>query len=266
MQLGFLFILTTIIHIVNTSAYAARLAGVRTQRPALAHSLFNVIALISRGANAIAGPLLASLTDVAVDHQDTSTLLHTYHVVLLAASIGTLISGFLIPSLSRILARGVTSYEQRRSLPRVVVRVASVRGLWRLRQDLKRPAISSVQKSRRRPFPRRFLLVSVLVTAIYTVTNFAAMYASALVPEGARTATSLSPLVTGSGVLLSLLFIDPVAAFVVDGALRKQRAVEDVTYITIWQVGARLGGTLMAQALLWPAGQGLAIITRWLVY
>lgn len=81
MQLGFLFILTTIIHIVNTSAYAARLAGVRTQRPALAHSLFNVIALTSRGANAIAGPLLASLTDVAVDHQDTSTLLHTYHVV-----------------------------------------------------------------------------------------------------------------------------------------------------------------------------------------
>jgi hypothetical protein len=147
-----------------------------------------------------------------------------------------------------------------------VVRVASIRGLWRLRQDLKRPAVSSVQKSRRRPFAKRFLLVSVLVTAIYTVTNFAAMYASALVPEGARTAASLSPLVTGGGVLLSILFIDPVAAFIVDGALRKQRTVEDVTHITIWQVGARLVGTLLAQALLWPAGQGIAIITRWLVY
>ncbi len=265
MQLVFLFILTTIVHIVNTSAHAARLAGVRTRRPALAHSLFNVIALTSRGANALAGPLLASLTDVAVAYQNTNTLLHTYRVVLLAASVGTLIAGLLIPSLSRILERGVVSYEQRRSLPRVVVRVASVRGLWRLRYDLKRPEINSIRKSRHRPFPKRFLLVSTVITAIYTVTNFAAMYASALVPEGARTATSLSPLVTAGGVLLSILFVDPVAAFVVDGALREQRPLADVTYITIWQVGARLVGTMLAQALLWPAGQGIAIITRWLV-
>jgi hypothetical protein len=97
------------------------------------------------------------------------------------------------------------------------------------------------------------------------VSNFAALYASALVPEGARTAASLSPLVTGLGMILAIFLIDPVSALVTDEALRGQRPLEDATYITVWQVGARLVGTLLAQAILWPAGWALAEITRWLV-
>jgi hypothetical protein len=264
-QLLIIFVLTVLINTIDTSAYAARLAGVRTGHPALASSLYNVLTLGSRAANALAGPLLASLTDVAVRNQNTASLLTVYRLVVLAASVGTVIAALGIPSLSRILARGIAAYELRRSLPRVVVRGASVRGLWRMTSDLTPPRLGAVTDSRRSPFRKRFLIASVLTTAIAAVSNAAAMYASALVPEGARTAASLSPLLAGFGMVLSIFIVTPVAALVTDEALRDKRPLKDVTYITIWQVGAQLIGTLVAQLLLWPAGQAIAVVARWLV-
>jgi hypothetical protein len=264
-QLLIIFLLTVLINTIDTSAYAARLAGVRTGHPALAGSLYNVLTLGSRGANALAGPLLASLTDVAVLQQNTSSLLDVYRIVVLAASVGTLIAALGIPSLSRILARGIAAYENRRSLPQVIVRGTSVQGLWRMTTDLTPPRLGAVRESRRSPFPKRFLIASILVTAIAAVSNAAAMYASALVPEGARTAASLSPMLAGLGMVLSIFVVNPVAALITDEALRDKRPLKDVTYITIWQVGAQLVGTLVAQLLLWPAGQAIAIVTRWLV-
>jgi hypothetical protein len=213
----------------------------------------------------VAGPLLASLTDLAVLERDTSSLLGLYRLVLLAASIGTMLAALGIPSVSRVLARGIASYENRRSLPRVVVHATSVHGLWRIKADLTSPRLSVVRASRRSPFPKRFLVASILATAISTVSSAASMYASALVPEGARTAASLSPMLAGFGLLLTIFLVNPVAAQVTDDALRGQRPLKDVTYITIWQVGAQLIGTLAAQALLRPAGRAIAIVARWLV-
>jgi hypothetical protein len=265
MMLLFVFALTAVVHAIDTSAYAARMAGVRTGRLALAGSLYNVLTLGSRGANSLARPLIASVTDLAANEGLVSSLLFDYRLMLAAASVGTLLAGLLIPTLSRILVAAVASYERRRSLPRVIVRGISVRGFGRMRRDLVRPRLAAVRRSWRSPFPRRFLVASILVTALYSVSSLAALYASALVPQGARTASSLSPLVTGVGMVLMVLVVDPISALVTDQALRGQRPLEDVTYVTVWQVGARLAGTLLAQALLAPAGGALAELTRWLV-
>lgn len=265
MQLLTIFLLTTIIHAVETGAFAARIAGVRTGRLTLASSLYNVSSLLSRGANTVAGPLIAVMTDLAAEQQDTAALLRSYRVLLLSATLGTLIAGLLIPSLSRALAVGIASYEKRRSLPRVVIRTATVRGLWQLRRSLHAPRLSALRASRRSPFPKRFLIFSITNTAVFTVSNFAALYASALVEGGTRTATSLAPILTGAAAVINILVVTPIAALVVDQALRGERPLEDVSYITIWQVGAHLLGTLLAQLLLWPMGWALALMTRWLV-
>lgn len=264
-QLAIIFVLTVVIHAIDTGALASRLAGVRTGRLTLAQSLYNVMSIGSRGANAFAAPLIASLTDLAADQSDTAALAQTYRIVLLAATAGTLVAGILIPSLSRLLASGVSSYERRQSLPRVVVQATSVRGLEIMSRRLRRPSLTAVIQARRSPFPRRFLLASILTTAVFTVGNFAALYASALVPDGIRTATSLAPIVTGGAALLNIMFVGPIAALVIDQALRGERPAHDVTYITIWQIGARLVGTILAQALLVPTGLALSYATRWLI-
>ena len=183
----------------------------------------------------------------------------------LSASAGTLIAALLIPSVSRVLATGVASYEKRRSLPQVFINSASVRGFWQIRRGFRKPSLAAVRESRASPFPRRLLVFSTLVTAVFTVSNFAALYASAQYPLGARTAASLAPLLTGSAVFVNTFIVVPMVALVTDEALKGERPVEDVTYITIWQVGARLIGTLLAQLFLQPMGWVLAEMTRFFV-
>ena len=262
MQLALILVFTALVHAIDTGAYAARLAGVRTGRLALAGSLYNALAIVSRGANTVAGPLIAMMTDLAASKQHADSLLPGFRLILLASSAGTLLAALLIPSLSRVLATGVASYEKRRSLPQVLVNSASVRGLYQIRSGLKRPSLAAVRESRSSPFPRRLLLFSTLATAAFTVSNFAALYASALFPLGARTAASLAPLMTGAAVFVTTFIITPSVALVTDEALRGERQLEDVTYITIWQVGARLVGTLLAQLFLVPMGWALTEITR----
>ncbi|MBN1314288.1 MAG: DUF2837 family protein [Anaerolineales bacterium] len=266
MQLVIIFLLTTIIHAVDTGSFAARLAGVRTGRLALAGSLYNVLALSSRSANMIAGPFIAAMTDLASGNNNIHALLPNYRILLMAATTGTLIAGMLIPTLSRLIASGVILYERQRSLPRILIRSASIRGVWRMRKSITTPRISAVKKSRWSPFPKRFLLLSILVTSFFSVSNFAALYASAMIPAGARTAASLAPLLTGLAVFINVFVISPYAALVVDEAIRAERPLPDVTYITVWQIGARFVGTLLAQVLLVPMAQIIAYLTQWLVY
>ncbi len=260
-----IFVLATLAQTIHTSSYAARLAGVRTGQPTLAQSLYNVLTLGSRTAGLVLGPLLASITDIAVAEQNTATLLVVYRVLLLAATMGTLVAGLLTPTLSRVLARGVDSYGKRHSMPRVVVHAASVQGLWNIRHELTPPRLQVIRQSRRSPFPKYFLLASITATAISTVSSAAAMYASALAPHAPRTAASLSPLLAGGGLLLTIFIINPIAAQVVDGALQGRRPLKDVTYITVWQVSAQLLGTLVAQLLLQPTAWVMVVITHWLV-
>ncbi len=103
------------------------------------------------------------------------------------------------------------------------------------------------------------------MTAIYTGSNPAALYASAIVPEGVRTASSLTPLINALGTVPMIFGVDPIAAPVTDQALTRDHPLHDATHLTIWQLGARFIGTLVAQLLLLPAGTLLAIFTRWLI-
>ena len=58
-QLLIICVLTFVIHLIGTLAYAARIAGVHTRRTAISFSLFNILILVSRTSNSFQGPFLA---------------------------------------------------------------------------------------------------------------------------------------------------------------------------------------------------------------
>jgi len=105
-------------------------------------------------------------------------------------------------------------------------------------------------------------LLNIVITAVYTVGVSSTMYASALAPELARTATTLSGVINGVGTLLLVVLVDPLSALITDQALRGNRPVAQVSYIVIWQVAARFAGTLLAQALLLPAALLVVTLAR----
>jgi hypothetical protein len=67
-QLLVICILTFVIHLIGTLAYAARIAGVRTRRIAISFSLFNILILVSRTSNSFQGPFLAKRIETTAGH------------------------------------------------------------------------------------------------------------------------------------------------------------------------------------------------------
>lgn len=264
LRLGTILALTVLIYVVETSAYAARLAGVRTRRPALAGSLYNLLALSARAANALQATLLAGLVDQTARVNAAAGLTTTMRLILLAAAVGIGIRAALVSSTSRLLARAIYSYERRRSLPRVALHGLSIEVLPRAREELRRPRASAVLHASRHRFPWRWILLTVLVASLYAVAGPAAQIATALTPQGVRTVLALPSFLTG-GTVLMVLLVDPLTAHVVDQALRGERPPSDVTAITVWQIGGRLTGTLLAQLLLIPVAMLLAAAAGYLV-
>jgi len=252
-HLAIILVLTGLVHCLDTASYASRIAGTRTGRLALTGALFNIVSLFSRAAYTLQAPLLGSAIDRMVRGGNLGGLLGHCHLIIAAASIGTLAGALLIPTFAALFSRAATAYELHGSFPALLLHTLSLRGFSRISQHLRLPLPESVLRASRFNLPRSFFVLTVIVTAVYTVGVLATMYASALAPELARTATTLSGVVNGFGTLLLVILIDPVSALITDQALRGARPPTAVTHIVTWQVVGRFAGTLLAQVLLYPA-------------
>ena len=79
---------------------------------------------------------------------------------------------------------------------------------------------------------------------------------------GSRASESAPSFLIGIDIVL---LVDPLTAHVVDQALRGERPSSDVTAITVWQIGGRLAGVLLAQLLSSSVAALLATVTSRLV-
>jgi hypothetical protein len=253
-NLAVILVLTGAVHCLDTASYASRIAGARTGRLALTGALFSIVSLVSRVAYTLQAPLLGSAVDrMAHQSGQLDGLLRNFHFILGAATVGTLVGAMLIPTFAALFSRGAMAYETHGSFPALLLHTLSLRGFSRISQHFRLPLPESVRKASRFDLPRSFLLLNIIVTAVYTVGVSATMYASALAPEFARTATTLSGVINGVGTLLLVILIDPVSALITDQALRGDRPSSAVSHIVVWQVTGRLAGTLVAQLIFLPA-------------
>jgi Alternate to MurJ len=257
-----ILLLTAVVHCLDTASYASRIAGVRTGRLALTGAMFNILSLVSRVANALQAPLLATVVDRMVHQGSLSGMSRIFHLIIGAASVGTLLGAALIPSCSSLFSRGALAFEFHGSFFALVLHTMSTRGLSRISQHFRMPLPDSLRQASRFNLPRSFFLLTSVVIAIYTVGVASTIYASALVPAMVRTATTLTSVINGIGTLLLVLLIDPVSAVVTDQALRGNRPVAAVSHIVIWQVAGRFAGTLLAQLLFVPAALLVVEIAR----
>ena len=261
-NLAIILTLTIAVHCLDTAAYASRIAGVRTGRLALTGALFNIVALASRVAYTLQAPLLGSAVDRMVQSGKVGGLLSDFHLIIGAATFGTLLGAALIPTFAAVFSRGALAYEFHGSFPALLLHTLSLRGFSRISQHFRLPLPESLREARRFNLPRSFLLLNIIVTAVYTVGIGSTMYASALAPELARTATTLSGVINGVGTLLLVILIDPVSAVITDQALRGKRTLVEVSHIVIWQIAGRFIGTLVAQLLFFPAATLVVHLAR----
>lgn len=269
--------LTAVIHFTNTLAYAVRISGVRTRRLATAFSLFNVIFLVASTANTIQAPILASIVEMVIKTGQTQagvrvtdaqlvnsaeyqallvSLSDDIRIVILAATVGTLIAAALIPAFVNIFNRAIFLFEETGSVPRMLGSIIiSPRRFMKIGGELYLPGRSSLQiaSKKRIAIPKTFLFLNIIVTGVYTTGVLSAIYAGALFPGFRSTATLLSAVVNGIATILAATVVEPTAAAITDRAMREDRGDEDVKQMVLYLTLTRVVGTVFAQLIFLPA-------------
>src|SRR5580698_8729282 len=104
-------LLTFIIHLIGTLAYAVRIAGVRTRRIAVSFALFNVLVLVSRTSNSFQGPFLAKRIELSLRHGAMAHLLGDFRWLLASATLATVVGALLVPTFQRLFSRAVLHFQ-----------------------------------------------------------------------------------------------------------------------------------------------------------
>jgi hypothetical protein len=251
------FILTVVIHAVETLSYAVRLAGVRMGKLAVALSLTGIIVLVSRTSNLIQAPLTGKIIDQA-NTNPGFTLISSLQAIVMASSIGTLVAMLLFPSFVRLSSRLIVHLETSGSIPQMVRSSVSIDKLKHAKSHLRWPTWEMISRMRVGGIPKRLLLLNTTVTAFYTIGVLSALYASFLSPENAIAASQSSGLINGVATIVLTIFVDPQIALLTEKAMRGEASLETMNKTFGLLMFSRLCGTLLAQLLLVPCAYWIA--------
>lgn len=262
-QLAIICILTFVIHLIGTLAYAVRIAGVRTRRIAVSFALFNILVLISRTSNSFQGPFLAKRIEENINRGISHGLLADFRWLLLSATIATLVGAFLIPTFQRIFSRAVQHFQDHRSIPRLLLRGFFKGGLSQLKDLASIPTATNVTQMRIGHGITPWVIVfNIAAVALWTIGVFASLYAGYLNPELRVTSSSLSSVVNGAATIMMFVFIDPHMSVMTDDVVEGKISEAQFRKAIVWLVCSRLVGTILAQALLVPSALAIVFVAQ----
>src|SRR6478735_3714905 len=262
-QLALIIGLTFVIHLIGTLAYAFRIAGIRTGHIAIAFSLFNVLVLISRTSNSFQGPFLAKRVENAIK----SPVLHDLHfdfaLIIASASAATLIGGLLIPTFQRYSTIAVSSFKRNRSMPRLLARSLTPRGVSLIGSSAKIPSYQNLYLLKLpTDVPVSVILMNFVASALWTVGVLAAIYAGTIDPDLRVTASTLSSVINGVATIMMFILIDPYLAALTDDTVSGTSDDGFFRKVVVWMIVGRLAGTIAAQAILVPAAQLIVWVAK----
>ena len=254
--------LTLVIHLVATLAYAVRVVGIRTGKIAVSFSMFNLLVLGARFANALQAPLLAKYVEQRLLMENAAAAAENdFRLILLAAAAGTLCGAILVPTFVNLLSKVVDRFSVQRSVPRLLLQLFTRVGLMHIRQTARVPRKGSLRQLQSiRKYPISLILLNGAAVMLLTVGALASLYAGFYAPELRLTAMSLTALITGFATIVLAVFIDPYLSALSDEVLVSRDGEPFFRQCVILMIGSRLAGTLAAQLLLLPAAALIALI------
>jgi hypothetical protein len=246
--------LTFVIHVIATLAYAVRIAGVRTRRIAVSFSLFGIIALVSRTANSFQGPFIAKRVELDIAHHMEHGLLGDFRLFLLTATVASTVGAFLIPTFQRYFSRAIDHFQANRSIPRLLLHIFSRGGVSYIRLGARLPSRHNVsQLATGAGVSWKVIGLNVIAMAIWTVGVFASLYAGYLKPDLRVTCANLSSVINGFATVVLAVVIDPQVSVMTDDVIEGRIPENSLRRAITTLAGARVLGTLCAQAVLVPA-------------
>jgi hypothetical protein len=269
--------LNAVTQAIQIGAYAARYAGVRTERIATSISLFNLFVTASRLAALFLTPSLGALADnatrsslleklTAVPPDVTREFDLQMRAIVAAGTIGTVLGAFLLPTFIYLFMRGIRSFEKRNSVLRALARLGDPRVMMDVLSSVRLPEIRTVLAYTRQSIPPKLLIGNLVVMAIYAIGVPSAYEASVLNLDARTTAAGLSGIVNGIGTLAFTFFVDPTSALMVDQAVKGERSLDSIRAMVLGLTVTAILGTIVSQALLWPGAWAISHVASFFLH
>jgi len=178
-------------------------------------------------------------------------MLADFRWFLAAATIATAVGALSIPTFQRLFSSAVGHFQANRSMPRLIARAFSRRGLSSFATNVRIPSPQNLkQLGSGTGVSMPVIGLNVIAMALWTLGVFASLYAGYLKPELRVTCSNLSSVVNGVATILMFVFIDPQVSVmtddVIEGRISDGRFRRAITSL----LGARLAGTVLAQILV----------------
>jgi Alternate to MurJ len=260
-QLAGLCMLTFVIHLIGTLAYAVRIAGVRTRRIAVSFALFNVLVLVSRTSNSFQGPFLAKRIEATLKNDLPNHLLSDFRWLLLSATAATVVGTIAVPTFQRIFSRAVRHFQVNRSIPKLLLHGFARGGLSYIKDSVTVPSAAHLKDIRLgKELSPSVIALNIGAQALITVAVFAALYAGSLNPAFRVTASTLSSVINGVATIVLFVFIDPHLSIMTDDVVEGRTSEASFRRAVVWLAGTRIAGSLVAQIIFVPAAVVIAMI------
>lgn len=262
---------------IQIGAYAARYAGVQTERIATSISLFNVFVTASRLAALFLTPSLGALADNAarpaiaaklgaVPPEVVGVFDLQMRLIVAAGTLGTILGAALLPTFIYLFTRGIRSFERRNSVFRALIRLGDPRVMMDVLSSVRLPEIPTILAYTRESVPTKLIVGNLIVMAIYAIGVPSAYYASVLNLDARTTAAGLSGIVNGIGTLAFTFFVDPTSALMVDQAVKGERSLNSIRAMVIALCATAIFGTILSQLLLWPGAWAISHVASLFVH
>lgn len=247
-----IIILSVIVAALSSTTVASRISAVITKRVATAIAIYNLFFLITRLAQQIYAPIIGILRDTAVKCNNVFALESQLRWVIGGASLGMLIGWLLLPTFVEVYVKAIKGMEKYGSLPKLMLLSIMPQKWGHWAACLRPPSFLGVKFKDINQIPKPFLYSNIIVISIHTVGVLAATFASALRPEFARLAATLSGVVNGVATILLGIVVDPIASLITDQAVAGQRPHHHVKVMAVFLIVGMFLGTLLSQVIFMP--------------
>jgi hypothetical protein len=263
-DLGFLlfvFFMIAMTNFIDTTAYAARLAGVRTTQLAVANSLFAMLTFGSRMTTFLYLTPIAGIVEHAV--KEGSNPFYALEFVLLGAAVGTAAAILLMPATHLFYELGIRKMEEHGTAMRVFRSLFMTRqGMKQIAQCWRAPKWSMWKGISWEGVPKDMIVMNAILYGLFTVGSIAAYYAGALEPDYRLTASSLSPAINAIAAFLLLFLVDPRGALIMDNGIQRKIDMGVVKSSMVFLAISRLAGTVLSLLVLYPGGLFVAFLAK----
>jgi hypothetical protein len=257
-QIIVVLLMTFIITLIGTLAYAIRIVGVRTGRIAITFSLFNILILVSRVATTIQTPLLTKYTEVGKQ----TSILSIFYLILAIGTIATMVGAICIPTFQRFFSQVVNRFSIDRSIPKIILHGFSKSGIKQFRTCVTIPKKENIKTFQFRSLPFGVITMNIFAVAMMTVGVVTPIYSGVLEPNLRATCITLSGVINGIATIILFVFVDPYLSIRTDDVIDGSMQEPEFRRIVIGMVGSKVLGAALAIPMLIPAAKLIVFIAK----